>query len=60
MGDIPLKIQGEMSAVRLASHHRMQGIEHRLEQLMRHRGLQSVTGHAKRHSHVWKLEKSVE
>ena len=42
MGVILLKIQGEMSAIRLASHHRMQGIEHRLEQLMRHRGLQSV------------------
>ena len=42
MGVIPLKIQAEMLVPGLASHHRMQGTERRLDQLMRYRGLQSV------------------
>ena len=42
MGVILLKIQREMPAVGSASHHRMQGIEHCQEQLMRHRGLQNI------------------
>ena len=41
MGVIPLKFQGEAPAVGSTSHRRMQGIECRLEQLMRHRGLRS-------------------
>ena len=42
MGVIPLKIQAEMLVLGLASHHRMQGTDRRLDQLMRYRGLQSV------------------
>ena len=42
MGVIPLKIQREMPAIGSISHHKMQGTKHRLEHLMRHRGLQSI------------------
>ena len=42
MGVIPLKIQGEIPTVGSTSHRRMQGIKHRLQQLMRHRKLRSV------------------
>ena len=39
---IPLKIQGEMLAVRSTSHHKMYGTKCCLEHLMRHHGLRSV------------------
>ena len=42
MGVIPLKIQREMPAIGSISHHKMQGTKHRLEHLMRHRGLRNV------------------
>jgi len=43
VGVIPLKIQGEMSTVGSASHCWMRGTECRLEQLMTHCRLQSVS-----------------
>ena len=53
MGDIPLKIQGEMSAVGSISHRRIQVTEHRLEQLMRHRGLRSVRNSYRTHEETF-------
>ena len=42
MGVIPLKIRGEMPAIRSTSHCKLQGTKCRLEHLMRHHGLRSV------------------
>ena len=42
MGVIPLKIQEKMPAAESESYRRMQGTEHRLEQLIRHCGPRSV------------------
>ena len=42
VGDIPLKIWGEMPAVGSTSHRKMQGTKCCLEHLMRHHGLQSI------------------
>jgi len=43
VGVIPPKIQGEMSTVGSVSHHWMWGTKRRLEQLMMHHGLRSVS-----------------
>ena len=43
MGVVPLKIQEEMSIVGSTPHRWMRGTKRRLEQLMMHRGLRSIS-----------------